>query len=534
MSTEVLAAPAPKTYSGLLDWLTTTDHKKIGLLYLGFAFINIWLGGALAGLVRLNLFNPGWHIIAPNVYNQLITMHATLMIFMAVMPAFAGMGNYLIPLMIGARDMAFPKLNAFSFWIMIPAALMMYVSFFVPGGASRGGWWQYPPLSTFQFMGGHGEDLWILAVILLGISSVTGAINILVTILDMRAPGMKLMRMPLFVWSWLVTATMLIVALPVLSGTMIMLLADRLFGTGFYRPALGGDPLLYEHLFWFFGHPEVYIMILPGFGMMSHIVPSFAGKKVFGYKGMVYAVCAIGILGYTVWAHHMFTSGITPAAQNYFSICSMLIAVPTGVKIYSWLASMWGGAIRFTTPMLFCLGMIALFTFGGLTGVMLALVPFDIVVHNTYFVVGHFHYVLVGGSVMALLGGIHFWYPKISGRMLSEKLGRWTFWLVFIGINWVFLPMHWLGIEGMVRRIATYRPQFAFWNQFISLGFFFMLFGGLLFTWNVIVSWKNGQPASADPWQVNGTQQAFEWMTSSPPPVHNFDEIPAMPAAEHA
>ena len=533
MSATVAAHPEVQPrYSGLLDWLTTTDHKKIGILYLGFAFLNVWLGGMLAGLIRLNLFNPGWKIVAPDLYNQLITMHATLMIFMAIMPAFAGLGNYLVPLMIGARDMAFPKLNAFSFWIMIPAALMMYVSFFVPGGAARGGWWSYPPLSTFQFMGGHGEDLWILAIVLLGISSVTGAINFLVTIADMRAPGMTWFRVPLFVWSWFVTATMLLVALPVLSGTLIMLLSDRLFGTGFYRPALGGDPLLYEHLFWFFGHPEVYIMILPGFGMLSHVLPSLSGKKVFGYKGMVFALIAIGTLGYTVWAHHMFTSGITPAAQIYFSICSFAIAVPTGIKIYSWIASMWGGAIRFVTPLLYSVGMIAMFTFGGLTGIMLADVPFDVLVHNTYFVVGHFHYVLVAGSVMALLGGIHFWYPKITGRMYNERLGKWSFWLLFAGINWVFFPMHILGIMGMPRRVAMYRPQYAPLNQFISLGFLLMLAGGLVFTWNMLISLRRGEPAGDDPWQVNHVQHALEWTTSSPPPAYNYAEIPALEAAE--
>ncbi|HEY7837128.1 MAG TPA: cytochrome c oxidase subunit I [Terriglobales bacterium] len=528
MSTQVatLGEAHPRQYHGLLDWLTTTDHKKIGIMYLVFALINGWFGGSLAGLIRLNLYNPDWHIISPALYNQLMTMHATIMIFLVLMTSFAGLGNYLVPLMIGARDMAFPKLNAFSFWIMIPAALMLYGSFFIAGGAAQGGWWSYPPLSSLQYAPGHGEDLWILAVILLGIGSIMGAINFLVTIIDMRAPGMSWTKLPLFVWSWLVTAWMLLLALPVLSGAMIMLLSDRWLSTGFYRPALGGDPLLYQHLFWFFGHPEVYIMILPGFGMLSHIIPAMSRKKVFGYKGMMVALWAIGVIGFMVWAHHMFTAGISGAARMWFSMASMAISVPTGVKIYSWLASAWGGVIRFTTAMKFALGFIFTFVIGGLSGLMLAVVPFDIQVHNTYFVVAHFHYVLVGGSVMTLFAGIYFWFPKITGRMLSEKMGSWVFWLFFIGMNWVFMPMHLLGIDGMSRRVATYRPEFKPMNQFISEGFIFMLIAGLLFTYSILKALTQPKDAPDDPWDTQAIERSLEWETASPPPAYNFAEIP--------
>ncbi|HZT72356.1 MAG TPA: cytochrome c oxidase subunit I [Terriglobales bacterium] len=521
------AAPEAKHYTGLLDWLTTTDHKKIGLMYLIFSLVNAWVGGLFAGMVRLRLYDPNWNFIKPEFFNQMLTMHATVMIFMVVMPAFVGFGNYLVPLMIGARDMAFPKLNAFSFWMLIPPSLMMYASFFTVGGSAQGGWWSYPPLSGAEFSPGAGESLWCLAIILLGISSIMGAVNFLVTIADMRAPGMGWMQMPLFVWATEITAWLLLLAVPILSGVLVMLLSDRIFHTGFFQPGLGGDPLLYQHLFWFFGHPEVYIMILPAFGIMSHVLPAFAHKPVFGYKGMVYALASIGVLGFMVWAHHMFTSGISPEAQIFFSTTSLIIAVPTGVKVYSWLASMWGGTIDFSAAMKFGLGFIGLFVIGGLNGVVLAIVPFDIAVHNTYFIVAHLHFVLFGGSVMGLMAATYFWFPKMTGRRLSEKLGNWHFWLFFIGFLWVFTPMHILGIEGMPRRVAFYRPEFTDLNRFISLGFLLLLAGGLIFTYNVIHSIRHGEPTpEPDPWKINDVQQSLEWMVPSPPPAWNFDEVP--------
>ncbi len=528
----IAPAPAPKAYSGLMDWLTTTDHKKIGLLYLMFAFVNAWAGGLFAGMVRLRLWSPTSSFISPHLYNEMLTMHATVMIFMVIMPAFVGLGNYFVPLMIGARDMAFPKLNAFGFWMMIPPALMMYASFFTVHGSARGGWWSYPPLSGPQFSPGAGESLWALAIILMGIASIMGAVNFLVTIADMRAPGMGWMDLPLFVWSNIVTAWLLLLAVPVLSGVMVMLLSDRMFGTGFFQPGLGGDPLLYEHLFWFFGHPEVYIMILPAFGIMSHVVPAFSHKKVFGYKGMVLAMTSIGVLGFMVWAHHMFTSGISPEAQIYFSTTSLLIGVPTGVKIYSWLASAWGGTIDFTPAMKFALGFIALFVIGGLSGVMLAVVPFDIAVHDSYFVVAHLHFVLFGGSVMGLMAAIYYWFPKMTGRWLNETLANWHFWLFFIGFIWVFMPMHWLGFEGMPRRVAFYRPQFAPLNRFISLGFLLLLAGGIIFTYNVLHSLRKGERTSdPDPWHINDVQEGLEWTTATPPKPWNFDEQPEFVSA---
>ncbi|MGH9533644.1 MAG: cytochrome c oxidase subunit I [Terriglobales bacterium] len=520
-------SPAPKAYGGLMDWLTTTDHKKIGLMYLIFAFINAWAGGLFAGMVRLRLFDPNWNVITPQFYNQMLTMHATVMIFMVIMPAFVGLGNYFVPLMIGARDMAFPKLNAFSFWMMIPPALMMYSSFFTVHGSARGGWWSYPPLSGPQFSPGAGQSLWCLAIILLGIASIMGAVNFLVTIADMRTPGMGWMDLPLFVWSNIITSWLLLLAVPILSGVMVMLLSDRLFGTGFFAPGMGGDPLLYQHLFWFFGHPEVYIMILPAFGIMSHVVPAFSHKRVFGYTGMVIALASIGVLGFMVWAHHMFTSGISPQAQIFFSTTSLLIGVPTGVKIYSWLASAWGGVIDFTPAMKFAFGFIGLFIIGGLSGVMLAVVPFDIAVHNSYFVVAHLHFVLFGGSVMGLMAGVYYWFPKMTGKMINETLANWHFWLFFIGFIWVFMPMHWLGIEGMPRRVAFYRPEFKGLNQFISLGFLLLLAGGIIFTYNVIHSIRKGERTTdPDPWQINEVQQSLVWKTATPPAPWNFDEVP--------
>ena len=510
----------------ILGWLGTTDHKKIGIMYLWLTLFMAVVGGGFAGAMRAQLAKSGLELISPEMYNQLLSMHGSLMIFFVIIPALAGFGNYFVPLLIGARDMAFPKLNAFSFWLLIPAGLLMFTSFFVIGGAAQAGWTSYPPLSSAQFSGTPGVTMWIFGIHLAGLSSILGAINFIVTILNMRAPGMGLFKMPLFVWTWLVNAFIILVGTPVLAGAVTMLLTDRLLGTGFFNPALGGDSLLYQHLFWFYSHPAVYIMILPGMGIISQVLPAFSKKHIFGYRGMVYSVAAIGFLGFLVWGHHMFAAGIPHWLKAYFSFASMLIAVPTGIKIFSWLATVYGGTIRFTTSMKFGLGFIALFILGGMSGVILANVPVDIQVHDSYFVVGHLHYVLFGGSVMALMAGTYFWFPKMSGKMLSEKLGNLVFWLLFIGMNVTFFPMHIMGIMGMSRRIYTYRPEFQSLNEISSFGYIIIFIGGMIFLYSIFKALASGEKASADPWDAYEVQRTFEWSVSSPPPPENFKTIP--------
>ncbi len=530
VASEERPAPEPKRpfISRVVDWLSTGDHKKIGIMYLWLSLIMGFVGGAFAGMIRAQLATPDSGLISPEFYNMLISMHASLMIFFVIIPALTGFGNYFVPLLIGARDMAFPRLNAFSFWLAIPAAILMFASFFVAGGATQAGWTAYPPLSLATYSAGPGMDMWIMGVILIGTSSILGAVNFIVTIANLRAPGMSWFKMPLFSWSWLVNASMILIATPVLSAAVSMLLADRLFGTGFVTVSRGGDPLLYQHLFWFYSHPAVYIMILPGFGIISHVLASFSHKKIFGYKGMVIALAAIGIVGYMVWAHHMFVSGMPAWLQVLFSYMTMIIAVPTGIKVFSWIATVWGGTIRFTTAMKFGLGFISVFIIGGMTGIMLANVPIDYQVHDSYFVVGHFHYVLVGGSVLALFAGTYFWYPKMSGRLLSEKIGRYVFWLFYIGLNVTFFPMHFMGIQGMARRIFTYRPEFATLNAISSIGYIFMFAAGILFMYDILRKsfFTRREPLGDDPWMINDIQDTLVWKIPSPPPDYNFEKIP--------
>ncbi|HLA39843.1 MAG TPA: cytochrome c oxidase subunit I [Candidatus Glassbacteria bacterium] len=513
---------------GLLDWLVTGDHKKIGIMYLWFSLVMALVGGSFAGIIRAQLTTPEMRLVTPEFYNSLVAMHATLMIFFVVVPGLTGFGNYFVPLLIGARDMAFPRLNALGFWMAVPAAALMFGSFFVAGGAAQAGWTEYPPLSLNAFSAGLGVDMWLMGVILIGVSSILGAINFLVTVINMRAPGMNYLKMPLFVWAWFINASLILVATPVLSSALAMVLTDRVFGTSFLSVAKGGDPLLYQHLFWFYSHPAVYIMILPGFGVISHVTASFSEKRIFGYRGMVTALALIGIIGYLVWAHHMFVAGIPAWLQLFFSYMSMVIAVPTGIKVFSWLATIWGGNIRFATPMKFALGFISLFVIGGMSGILLANVPVDYQVHDSYFVVAHFHYVLVGGSIMAGFAASYFWFPKMSGRMLSEKLGTWVFWLFFIGMNVTFFPQHFLGIQGMARRIFTYRPEFTALNAISSFGYLFMLAAGLLFFADIVRRSfsRIRQALPDDPWQVNHVQNTLDWKVSSPPPEYNFLEVP--------
>src|SRR5437870_7928838 len=454
---------------GIMRWITTTNHKDIGTLYLWFSFIMFLSGGVLALMIRTELFQPGLQLFDPEFFNQLNTLHGLIMIFGAIMPAAVGFANWQVPLMIGAPDMAFARMNNWSFWLLPFAAVLLFASFFVPGGAAAGGWTLYAPLSV---QAGMGMDLTIFAIHIMGASSIMGSINIITTILNLRAPGMTMMKLPLFVWTWLITAYLLIAVMPVLAGAVTMLLTDRHFGTSFFNPAGGGDPVMYQHIFWFFGHPEVYIMILPAFGIVSAIIPAFARKRLFGYTSMVYATASIAILSFIVWAHHMFTTGMPVTGQLFFMYATMLIAVPTGVKIFNWVATMWQGSMTFETPMLFAVGFIFVFTMGGFTGLICAMAPIDIQLQDTYYVVAHFHYVLVAGSLFALFAGVYYWGPKWTGVMYSEARGKLHFWGSIIFFNITFFPMHFLGLAGMPRRYADYPMQFADFNKMASIGAF--------------------------------------------------------------
>ena len=501
---------------GLSRWLFTTNHKDIGTLYLWFSFIMFIIGGAMALVIRAELFQPGLQLVNPHFYNQMTTVHALVMIFGAIMPGFVGFANWLVPLMIGAPDMALPRMNNWSFWLLPFAGTLLIGSLFVPGGGPAAGWTIYPPLSIQT---GMGMDFTIFAIHLLGMSSILGSINIIATILNMRAPGMTLMKMPLFIWTWLITAFLLLAAMPVLAGAVTMLLTDRHFGTHFFDAAGGGDPLMFQHIFWFFGHPEVYILILPAFGMISAIIPTFARKPLFGYTSMVFATASIAFLSFIVWAHHMYTVGMPLSGELFFMYSTMLIAIPTGVKIFNWLATMWRGSMTFETPMLYAISAVALFTVGGLTGVMMAITPADFQYHDTYFIVAHFHYVIFAGSVLSMFGAVYFWLPKWTGHMYNETLGKWHFWLTVIAFNVTFFPQHFLGFAGMPRRIPDYAQQFTEFNMVSSIGAFVLGFSQILLLINVVRTIKAGQPASDQVWEG---AEGLEWTLPSPTPYHTF------------
>ena len=505
---------------GLLRWVFTTNHKDIGTLYLLFSLLMFFVGGAMALIIRAELFSPGLQVVDPDFFNQMTTMHALVMIFGAVMPAFVGFANWLVPMMVGAPDMALPRLNNWSFWILPFAFTLLLLTFFLPGGAPAAGWTIYPPL---VLQGGDHFPFMIFAIHMMGISSVMGAINIIVTIVNMRAPGMTLLKMPLFVWTWFITAFLLVAAMPVLAGAVTMLLTDKYFATSFFNAAGGGDPVMYQHIFWFFGHPEVYIMILPAFGIVSQIIPTFARKPLFGYESMVYATASIAFLSFVVWAHHMFTVGMPLAGELFFMYTTMLIAVPTGVKVFNWVATMWRGSMTFETPMLFAIAFVILFTIGGFSGLMLAIVPSDFQYHDTYFVVAHFHYVLVTGSVFAIMAGAYYWLPKWTGHMYNEKLGKCHFWLSTIFVNILFFPQHFLGLAGMPRRIPDYAVQFADWNMVSSLGGFGFGLSQLLLVWIVYKAIRGGKKATDQVWEG---AKGLEWTIPSPPPYHTFEKAP--------
>ncbi len=505
-------------------WVYTTNHKDIGTLYLVFSLIMFLIGGSMALVIRAELFQPGLQLVEPDFFNQMTTMHALVMIFGAVMPAFVGLANWMVPLMIGAPDMALPRMNNWSFWILPFAFTLLLMTLVLPGGGPAGGWTLYPPLSL---QGGNNVAFVIFAVHLMGISSIMGAINIIATILNMRAPGVDLLKMPVFVWTWLITAFLLIAVMPVLAGAVTMLLTDKFFATSFFNAAGGGDPVMFQHIFWFFGHPEVYIMILPAFGIVSEIIPTFARKPLFGYQAMVYATASIAFLSFIVWAHHMFTVGMPLGGELFFMYATMLIAVPTGVKVFNWVSTMWEGSMTFETPMLFAIGFVIMFTIGGFSGLMLAIVPADFQYHDTYFVVAHFHYVLVTGAVFAIMAGVYYWLPKWTGRMYNETLGKWHFWLSTIFVNLLFFPQHFLGLAGMPRRIPDYNVAFADFNLWSSIGGFGFGLSQLLLVYIIVQCCllKKGAKAEARSWEA---ARGLEWTVPSPAPHHTFTTPPTI------
>jgi cytochrome c oxidase subunit 1 len=518
-----LVTPVHKPASGIWSWITTIDHKRIGILYGVTALLFFLIGGIEALLIRVQLVTPNNDFLSAVRYNEMFTMHGTTMIFLAIMPLNSALFNYLVPLQIGARDVAFPRLNSFGYWTFLAGGIVINMSWLF-NDAPNSGWYGYAPLTEQSWNPGRNVDFWILGLVLLGVSSMAASINFVVTIINMRAPGMTMMRMPIFTWSTLVTSILLVMALPAITVALILLSMDRFAGTGFYAQAAGGDPLLWQHLFWVFGHPEVYILILPAFGIVSEIMPVFSRKPLFGYSVMVYAIGAIAFLGFGVWVHHMFTTGLGPTANAVFSGSTMLIAIPTGVKIFNWLGTMFRGSLKFTTPMLFAVGIVSQFTIGGLSGVMHASPPIDSQHNDSYFVIAHFHYVLFGGSIFGLLAATYYWFPKMSGRMMDDRLGRWNFWTTFIGFNLTFFPMHFLGLQGMPRRYFTYGEDsgWAFWNLIVSFGAFFLAGSILLFVYNLGHSLRHGKVAGNNPWDA----ATLEWAIPSPPPEFNFAQVP--------
>jgi cytochrome c oxidase subunit 1 len=531
-----IAAPAeestPSVFDRLHQWVITVDHKRLGIMYIVFALGFLMIGGIEATMIRLQLAVADNHLISAQTFNTLFTMHGTTMVFLMGMPILAGFANYLVPLQIGARDLAFPRLNSFAFWVTCFGGLLLYSSFLTApalfGGAAAPdvGWFGYAPLTEPTYSRGNATDYWVIGLIIVGFGSIAGAVNIATTILTMRTKGMTLGRMPLFTWITLVVQCMILVAVSPLTAALILLLLDRGLGAHFFDTQAGGSAVLWQHFFWVFGHPEVYVLMLPGFGFLSEIIPVFSRKVIFGYPVMVAATVAIGFISLGVWAHHMFAVGMSPAANTYFAIATGLVAVPTGIKLFNWLGTMWGGRIQLRTPMLFAIAVLVQFLIAGITGVMLGVAPFDWQLTDTYFVVAHFHFVLIGGLLFSVFAAVYYWYPKVTGRMLSERLGKWHFWLFLVGFNLTFIPQHFAGMLGMPRRVYTFLPErgLEIWNLASSIGVAFQLAGIACFVWNLVRSYRRGAVAGNDPWDA----WTLEWATSSPPPAYNFAELPVV------